>query len=106
MEEVDEQELHVERIAALDLGKAVFKACVRVPHESKPGRRMQELRGYATTTSALLEMADWFRCFFTDHHATILVMMLNNIDRLSAQIAALDTTIGEAIAPFAPRWSS
>jgi len=62
MEEVDEQELYVERIAALDLGKAVLEACVRVPHESKPGRRMQELRGYATTTSALLEMADWFRC--------------------------------------------
>jgi transposase len=62
MEEVDEQELYVERIAALDLGKAVLEACVRVPHESKPGRRLQELRGYATTTSALLEMADWFRC--------------------------------------------
>jgi len=63
MEEIDEQELHVERIAALDLGKAVLEACVRVPHESKPGRRMQEVRGYATTTSALLEMADWFRCW-------------------------------------------
>ncbi len=259
MEEVDEQELHVERVAALDLGKAVLEACVRVPHESRPGRRMQEVRGFATTTSALLQMADWFRCwgvtrvvmestsdywkgayylleaegfecwlvnarevknvpgraktdkadavwlakvaergmcrpslvhpkpirqlrnltryrrslirdrtremqrveklledaqikitsvvsdvfgvsgrlilhalingqrdptvlaqmakgrlrpktaqpqealrgFFTDHHATILAMMLDNIDRLSTQIAALDTTIAEAIAPFA-----
>jgi transposase len=63
MEEVDEQELHVERVAALDLGKAVLEACVRVPHESRPGRRMQELRGFATTTSALLAMADWFRCW-------------------------------------------
>jgi transposase len=61
MEEVDEQELHVERVAALDLGKAVLEACVRVPHESRPGRRMQEVRGFATTTSALLQMADWFR---------------------------------------------
>jgi hypothetical protein len=34
MEEVDEQELHVERVAALDPGKAVLEACVRVPHES------------------------------------------------------------------------
>jgi transposase len=259
MEEVDERELHVERVAALDLGKAVLEACVRVPHESRPGRRMQELRGFATTTSALLAMADWFRCwgvtrvvmestsdywkgayylleaegfecwlvnarevknvpgraktdkadavwlakvaergmcraslvhpkpirelrnltryrrslirdrtremqrveklledaqikitsvvsdvfgvsgrailhalidgqrnpvvlaqlavgrlrpktaqltealrgFFTDHHATILAMMLDNIDRLSTQIAALDTTIGEAVDPFA-----
>jgi transposase len=63
MEEVDEQELHVERIAALDLGKAVLEACVRVPHESKPARRMQEVRTYPTTTAALLQMADWFRCW-------------------------------------------
>jgi transposase len=63
MEEVDEQELHVERVAALDLGKAVLEACVRVPHESKPGRRMQEVRTFSTTTAALLQMADWFRCW-------------------------------------------
>ena len=59
MEEVDEQELHVERVAALDLGKAALEACVRVPHETKPGRRLQEVRGYATTTRALLGLADW-----------------------------------------------
>jgi transposase len=63
MEEVDEQELHIERIAALDLGKAVLEACVRVPHESRPGRRMQEVRTWQTTTAALLQMADWFRCW-------------------------------------------
>ena len=63
MEEVDEQELHVERLAALDLGKAVLEACVRVPHDSKPGRRMQEVRTYPTTTGGLLQMADWFRCW-------------------------------------------
>lgn len=61
VEEVDEQELHVARVAALDLGKAVLEVCVRVPHASKPGRRMQELRRYGTTTSALLELADWLR---------------------------------------------
>ena len=59
MQEVDEQELHVERVAALDLGKAALEACVRVPHQSKPGRRLQEVRGYATTTAALLALADW-----------------------------------------------
>lgn len=36
---------------------------MRVPHESRPGRRMQEVRGYPTTTSALLAMSDWFRCW-------------------------------------------
>ena len=59
MEEVDEQELHVERVAALDLGKAALEACLRVPHQTRPGRRLQEVRGYATTTAALLALADW-----------------------------------------------
>ena len=58
MEEVDEQELHVERVAALDLGQAALEACVRVPH-AKPGRRLQEVGGDATTTGALLALADW-----------------------------------------------
>jgi transposase len=55
VEEVDERELHVERVAALDLGKAALEACVRVPHESRLGRRLQEVRGYATTTGSLLQ---------------------------------------------------
>jgi transposase len=54
--------------------------------------------------TAALEEA--LRGFFTDHHAVILRMMLDNIDRLSEQIAALDTTIEEAIAPFASQWPS
>ena len=41
------------------------------------------------------------RGLFTDHHATILQMMLDNIDRTGAQIAALDARIAEAIGPFA-----
>src|SRR6266496_5045933 len=47
------------------------------------------------------QLAEALRGFFTDHHATILAMMLDNIDRLSAQITALDTTIAEAVDPFA-----
>ena len=60
MEEVDDRELVVERVAALDLGKAGLEACVRVPHQTRLGRRMQELRGYGTTTAQLVEMAAWF----------------------------------------------
>jgi len=61
MDEVDDVELLVERVAALDLGKAVLEACVRVPHPQRPGRRMQELRGYGTTTAQLLAMVAWLR---------------------------------------------
>ena len=61
MDEVDDVELLVERVAALDLGKAVLEACVRVPHPQRPGRRMQELRDYGTTTAQLLAMVAWLR---------------------------------------------
>ena len=70
MEEVDDAELVVERIAALDLGQAVLEACVRVPHTHRPGRRMQELRGYGTSTAQLLEMVAWLRQW----HAQRVVM--------------------------------
>lgn len=47
------------RCAALDIGKRDLKACVRRP--PPPGRkaRRQEVRTFATTTNALLEMRDW-----------------------------------------------
>ena len=41
MDEVDDADLVVERVAALDLGKAGLEACVRVPNPQRPGRRMQ-----------------------------------------------------------------
>ena len=49
----------VERVCAIDIGKAGLVVCVRIPHGSKPGRRVQEVREYATTTPALLGLADW-----------------------------------------------
>jgi transposase len=62
METTDEPVELVERVAALDLGKAGLVACVRVPHEDRPGRRRQEVREYATLSRLLLELADWWRC--------------------------------------------
>ena len=60
MEEITEEAAElVARVAALDIGKASLTACVRVPHETVPGRRRQEVRTYATTTRSLLELADW-----------------------------------------------
>ena len=61
MDDVDNADLVVEWVAALDLGKAGLEACVRVPNPQRPGRRMQELRGYATTTAQLLAMVGWLR---------------------------------------------
>jgi transposase len=49
-------------VCAIDIGKAGLVACVRVPHETNPARRVQEVREYATVTPALLQLADWLRC--------------------------------------------
>jgi transposase len=62
VEEITEDAEIVARVAALDIGKATLVACVRVPHEGKPGRRLQEVRTFATTTPALLELHDWLMC--------------------------------------------
>jgi transposase len=63
MEDVCEEAAElVARVAALDIGKKELVACVRVPHEDKPGRRRQEVRAFATTTRSLLELRDWLAC--------------------------------------------
>jgi transposase len=54
--ETDEPEL-IERVAALDVGKAEVVCCVRVP--GRRGQRMQEVRTVSTMTAALLGLADW-----------------------------------------------
>ena len=51
-----------ERVAALAIGKASLTACIRVPHEDRPGARRQEVRTYATLTPALLDLRDWLVC--------------------------------------------
>jgi transposase len=47
------------RCAALDIGKKELKACVRLPPATGRKARRQEIRTFATTTGALLELRDW-----------------------------------------------
>ena len=54
--EVDDATI-IERVAALDVGKAEVVCCVRVPGPG--GRRMQEVRTVSTMTRSLLELGDW-----------------------------------------------
>jgi transposase len=51
----------IERVAALDIGKAELVACVRVPNPDRPGRRAQEISTYSTMTRSLLGLADRLR---------------------------------------------
>ncbi|HEY4602825.1 MAG TPA: IS110 family transposase [Blastococcus sp.] len=54
--ETDEPEI-IERVAALDVGKAKVVCCARVPGSN--GQRMQEVRTVSTMTAALLALGDW-----------------------------------------------
>ena len=53
-----ENEEIIERIAALDIGKAELMCCVRVPDEDHPGRRLQEVQAYPAMTRSVLKLAD------------------------------------------------
>ena len=57
-ESQDGDGLVVERIAALDIGKAEVACWVRVPSPSGKGRRAQEVATYSTMTRSLQALAD------------------------------------------------
>ena len=54
---LDEQEI-IERVAALDIGKAELVCCVRVPDPKGGPRRVQEVTTYSTMTRSLQVMVD------------------------------------------------
>jgi transposase len=61
LRETQDSEEIIERVAALDIGKAELVCCVRVPDPDRPGRRLQEVETYSTMTRSLLGMADHLR---------------------------------------------
>jgi transposase len=61
LSETREHEEIIERIAALDIGKATLVCCVRVPSPGETNRRSQEVQTYSTMTRSLLVMADRLR---------------------------------------------
>jgi transposase len=58
LEETNDTEEIIQRVAALDIGKAELVCCIRVPGEGKRGKRLQEVRTYQTMTRSLLVLAD------------------------------------------------
>jgi transposase len=57
----DSEEI-IERVAALDIGKAGLVCCARVPDEDRGGKRMQEAGTCSAMTRSLLPMSDRLRC--------------------------------------------
>ena len=58
LEETHETEEVIQRVAALDIGKAELVCCIRVPSPDTPGKRLQEVATYQTMTRSLLVLAD------------------------------------------------
>jgi len=58
LEETNDTEEIIGRVAALDIGKAELVCCVRVPGGQGSGKRLQEVRTYPTMTRSLLVLAD------------------------------------------------
>ena len=58
MEETQDEQEIIARVAALDIGKAELVCCVRVPDSTGGSRRVQEVTTYSTMTRSLQGMAD------------------------------------------------
>jgi transposase len=63
LQESEDREEIIERVAALDIGKAEVVVCVRVPSPTTPGRRAQEISTHSTMTRSLLALSDRLRTF-------------------------------------------
>jgi transposase len=61
LEPTQDDEQIIERIAALDIGKAELVCCVRVPDPTGSGKRLQEVATHPTMTRSLLVMWDRLR---------------------------------------------
>lgn len=57
VESHDEEQI-IDRVAALDIGKAEVVCCVRVPDEAHRHKRLQEVSTHSTMTPALAELAN------------------------------------------------
>lgn len=58
MKQTEDYEEIIERVAAIDVGKAEVMCCVRVPDKACPGQRLQEVVPYSTMTRSLLLLSD------------------------------------------------
>ena len=63
MHEVEDEPLFAERAAGIDIAKAGIEVTIRVPSDTRPGRRQQETRSFGATRRQLLDLADWLRAW-------------------------------------------
>ena len=63
MEEVEDEPLFAERVAGIDIGKDEVMVTIRVPSDTRRGRRQQETREFRAVRKDLLALADWLRAW-------------------------------------------
>ena len=63
MEEMEDEPLFAERVAGIDIAKAEVMVTIRVPSDTRRGRRQQETRSFGAVRKDLLALADWLRCW-------------------------------------------
>src|SRR6266404_7093813 len=63
MEEVEDEPLFAERVAGIDIGKKEVMVTIRVPGDTRRGRRQQETRAFRAVRKDLLALAGWLRAW-------------------------------------------
>jgi len=63
VEEVEDEPLFAERVAGIDIGKKEIMVTIRVPSDTRRGRRQQETREFRAVRKDLLALADWLRAW-------------------------------------------
>jgi transposase len=63
VENVEDEPLFAERVAGIDIGKTAVMVTIRVPSDTRRGRRQQETREFRAVRKDLLALADWLRCW-------------------------------------------
>ena len=61
-EVTDEPVQVISRAAAIDVAKASGMVCMRLPHESRAGRRVQKVWEVTATFASVVELMDHLRC--------------------------------------------
>src|SRR5271169_652748 len=63
MHDVHNEPLFCQRVAGLDIAKAMVEVTIRVPSDTTPGGRQQETRTFGTTRRELESLGDWLACW-------------------------------------------
>src|SRR5260370_15770396 len=63
MQDVEAEPLFAERVAGLDIAKAMVEVTIRVPSDTTAGRRQQETRTFGATRRELESLGDWLACW-------------------------------------------